>query len=140
MSDARDKIPSPPGFPLIGNVLDIQNEVPTKGFEDLIDIYGPIIRLNLFGKELTAVANVSLVEEVCDETRFWKAQSENAADLKKNQETPNGIFVAPSEEDWDWQMAHRILMPAFGPLSVERMFDEMVSFSIRIARNQKAET
>ena len=36
----------------------------------------------------------------------------------------DGLFTAyPGEHNWD--VAHRTLMPAFGPLSIRSMFDEM---------------
>jgi cytochrome P450 / NADPH-cytochrome P450 reductase len=36
----------------------------------------------------------------------------------------DGLFTAfPGEHNWE--VAHRVLMPAFGPLSIRGMFDEM---------------
>jgi cytochrome P450/NADPH-cytochrome P450 reductase len=124
MADARNNIPSPRGLPLIGNILDIQNEVPLHGIERLLDIYGPIIKLNLFGNERITVGSADLLEELCDEKRFWKTPSDGLASLK-DKDKNSGLFTAPSEEDMDWQQAHRTLMPAFGPLSIQQMFDEM---------------
>jgi cytochrome P450/NADPH-cytochrome P450 reductase len=124
MADARNNIPSPRGLPLIGNILDIQNEVPIHGIERLLDIYGPIIKLNLFGNERITVGSADLLEELCDEKRFWKTPSDGLASLK-DKDKSSGLFTAPSEEDMDWQQAHRTLMPAFGPLSIQQMFDEM---------------
>jgi cytochrome P450/NADPH-cytochrome P450 reductase len=34
-----------------------------------------------------------------------------------------GLFGAKSENDDDWGQAHRILMPAFGPMAIQGMFD-----------------
>lgn len=36
----------------------------------------------------------------------------------------DGLFTAKNEEE-NWGLAHRILMPAFGPVSIRGMFDEM---------------
>ena len=33
-------IPSPPGLPLLGNIADIDSELPVKSFSHLADIYG----------------------------------------------------------------------------------------------------
>lgn len=127
--DARSNIPGPPGLPLIGNILDIQGEVPIFAIEKLTDIYGPIIKLNLLGKERIVVADVDLLEQVCDEKRFWKTPGDGAASLSKSDKGSSGLFTAPSEDDMDWQQAHRTLMPAFGPISINGMFDEMVCYS-----------
>lgn len=128
MADARENIPSPPGLPIIGNILDIQNEVPIHGLEHVLDIYGPIIKLNILGNERITIGSVELVEELCDEKRFWKTPGDGLAALKRGDRSgsrANGLFTAPSEEDMDWQQAHRTLMPAFGPLSIQQMFGEM---------------
>jgi cytochrome P450/NADPH-cytochrome P450 reductase len=37
----------------------------------------------------------------------------------------DGLFTARGEEEENWGIAHRILMPAFGPLSIQGMFDDM---------------
>ncbi len=113
-------IPGPAGLPLIGNLLDIQGDVPIQMLERLADIYGPIFKLRLPGSEGIFVAGFDLFDELCDETRFFKfVQSA----LKSEGGKPNGLFGSPSEKDEDWGVAHRVLMPAFGPLAIEGMFD-----------------
>lgn len=125
MTNARDNIPSPPGLPLLGNILDVQNEVPIYGLERLIDIHGPIFKLNILGNERIFIGSAELVEELCDEKRFWKTPGDGLAALNRKKDAAVGLFTAPSEEDHDWQQAHRTLMPAFGPLSIQGMFGEM---------------
>ncbi|KAK4888228.1 hypothetical protein LTR27_012838 [Elasticomyces elasticus] len=129
MASARDNIPSPRGLPFVGNVLTIQDEVPIHGVERLTELYGPIVKFNIFGKERICIASVELLEELCDEKRFWKTPSDALSALSKEKsdaERPRpGLFTAPSEDHEDWQQAHRTLMPAFGPLSIQQMFDEM---------------
>jgi len=114
-------IPSPRGLPLVGNLFDINDEVPTRALERLADQYGPIFKIRILGTEKIVVANHELFEELCDETRFCKATGGGLANL--NRGGPPGLFTAPDETSPDWQQAHRILMPAFGPLSVRAMFD-----------------
>ena len=116
-------IPSPPGLPLIGNLLDVKDEVPTRALEKLVDKYGPIFKLRLKGVDRIIVADYDLFEEMCDETRFCKVTPPGLAALKDAGSGPQGLFTAPHEKDPDWGQAHRILMPAFGPLSVRAMFD-----------------
>ena len=53
------------------------------------------------------------MDEVCDEERFSKMVSAGLAEIR------NGVH--PGEENW--AIAHRILVPAFGPLMIRGMFD-----------------
>ena len=125
MADSHENIPSPPGLPIIGNILELQNEVPIHGMERILDIYGPIVKLNILGKERITIGSVELLAELCDEKRFWKTPGDGLASLSQRRGGHSGLFSAPTEEDMDWQQAHRTLMPAFGPLSIQQMFDEM---------------
>ena len=83
------------------------------------------MKLNLLGKERIVVGNVELLEELCDEKRFWKTPGDGVSSLKSKQDSRSGLFGAPTEDSVDWQQAHRTLMPAFGPLSIQQMFGEM---------------
>ncbi|EME89186.1 uncharacterized protein MYCFIDRAFT_27347 [Pseudocercospora fijiensis CIRAD86] len=122
----RDNIPSPPGLPIVGNLLDIQDEVPIRGLENIADTYGGMFKLNIMGRERLFAANVALLDELCDESRFWKAPGDGLNPLNQGGGGGSkGLFTAESEETMDWQLAHRILMPAFGPLAIQDMFDEM---------------
>ncbi|OCK85393.1 NADPH--cytochrome P450 reductase-like protein [Lepidopterella palustris CBS 459.81] len=116
-------IPSPPALPFIGNLLDIKDDVPTRALERLADKYGGIFKVSLRGQDRIVIASYDLFEELCDETRFCKITPPGLAAL--NRGGPSGLFSASHEKDPDWGQAHRILMPAFGPVPVRGMFDEM---------------
>ena len=119
-------IPSPPGLPIIGNLLDVMNNdaedhYTLRPMERLAEEYGPIYKLRIKGMERILISNHELFEEVCDETQFFKA-APPALSSGKGGGTP-GLFTAPTEKHPDWAQAHRILMPAFGPTSIRNMFD-----------------
>lgn len=132
MGTARDNIPVPRGLPILGNILDIQDEVPIYGLERLFDIHGPIVNFNILGRSRLMVGNVALLSEICDEKRFWKTPSDALDSLRDDPDDATGLFTASSEDEMDWQLAHRILMPAFGPLSIQQMFDEMYDISTQM--------
>jgi cytochrome P450/NADPH-cytochrome P450 reductase len=68
------------------------------------------------------ISTHELFAEVCDETRFEKHL---VAPLKQlRQVVGDGLFTAHTEEV-NWEIAHRTLMPAFGPLPIQGMFPEM---------------
>ncbi|THY18852.1 putative P450 monooxygenase [Aureobasidium pullulans] len=114
-------IPSPSGYPLLGNVLEIDPENPTQSLARLAAIHGPIFRLRLPAERIL-VGNYACAEGLFDEKRFQKAvtgpleQVRNAAH--------DGLFTAYPDEP-NWAIAHRTLMPAFGPLPIRSMFGEM---------------
>ena len=79
---------------------------------------GPIFKLWL-PAERTFVGSYALAKELYDEKRFQKAVSGPLAQVRVA--TGDGLFTArPGEHNWE--IAHRILMPAFGPLSINSMF------------------
>jgi cytochrome P450 / NADPH-cytochrome P450 reductase len=120
------ELPGPSGLPLIGNILDIQDEVPLHALERMVDVYGPVYRLKLPGGEKAFCGGFKIFDELCDETKFFKVAPKNLQSLGRR---PNkGLFTAPTEKHEDWGVAHRVLMPAFGPLAIQDMFGGMPKF------------
>jgi cytochrome P450 / NADPH-cytochrome P450 reductase len=135
-------IPSPPGLPIVGNIFDIDTDTPLKTLEAYADQYGErvkranmvlyqdsgwrpisigeIFTLKLGGKELVVVSTYALVNEVCNEKRFAKQVAAALEQIRNG--TGDGLFTAYTGEE-NWGIAHRILIPAFGPLSIRGMFD-----------------
>jgi len=112
-------IPGPKALPILGNMLDVRNEDGAhKAMEDLTEIYGEVYRLSLAGKNFVCISSAELLRTFTDE-RQWDKVPPPALDEPGK---PRSLFLARTD-DPDWGQAHRILMPAFGPLSVERMFD-----------------
>ena len=119
-------IPRPKGDPLIGNLRSIDGDAPIQGLMRQARIMGPIFQLELFGKMLTLVSSQALINELSDEKRFDKrvhATLKNIRDF-----AGDGLFTAKTEEP-NWAKAHHILMPAFGPLGMRGMFDEMLDIA-----------
>ncbi|EGE03825.1 hypothetical protein TEQG_02858 [Trichophyton equinum CBS 127.97] len=117
-----EPIPGPAPLPIVGNAynLDLVNSFTT--FGNLTDTYGPIFKLTLGGEEKIFITTQSLMDEVCNEKRFSKLVAGSLAQIRNG--VQDGLFTAhPGEHNWE--IAHRVLMPAFGPLSIRAMFDEM---------------
>ncbi|KAG8773052.1 hypothetical protein FRC12_002757 [Ceratobasidium sp. 428] len=114
-------IPQPPTIPFIGNVKSINPEIPINSFMLLTKQYGEIYKLDMLGKEVVVVTSVALAQEVLDEKRFHKGIPPALVEVDK---IGTGLFTA-SHGDPEWGIAHRILMPIFGPLSIREMFDDM---------------
>jgi cytochrome P450/NADPH-cytochrome P450 reductase len=122
-------IPEPPGFPIIGNIAEIDKELPMRSFDELATKYGEIYRLRFPGRTMVLVSTHALVNEVCDEKRFKKIPGGALAEVRNG--VHDGLFTAQLEEP-NWGIAHRVLMPAFGPISIRGMFDEMHDISTQL--------
>lgn len=122
MATATAPIPGPSGLPLVGNItsLDANNQI--KSFQDLQKEFGDIYKLDILNFRLVVVSTHALVDEVCDEKRFKKVPNNVLLEIRHG--VHDGLFTAYLEEK-NWGIAHRVLMPAFGPLTIRNMFDEM---------------
>ena len=81
---------------------------------------GPIFELRLPFGNLIVVSNHELFDEICDEKRFTKKNGWALLELR--QALHDGLVTAhPGEHAWG--VAHRTLVPSFGPLAIRDMFD-----------------
>ncbi|GJC94608.1 cytochrome P450 [Colletotrichum higginsianum] len=76
------------------------------------------------------VSTRALVNETCDEKRFKKSVNRALSQIRNG--VHDGLFTARMGEE-NWGIAHRVLMPAFGPLSIRSMFDEMHDIASQLA-------
>ncbi|KAL1844507.1 hypothetical protein VTK73DRAFT_2395 [Phialemonium thermophilum] len=130
MADKTEPIPSPPGLPVLGNINDIDADFPLGSMLNLADKYGPIYRLSLAGRTVVVLSTQALVNEACDEKRFRKGISGVLVEIRNA--VHDGLFTARIDEP-NWGIAHRILMPAFGPAKIQSMFGEMHDIASQLA-------
>lgn len=67
------------------------------------------------------ISSQQLVDEVFDEERFAKVVSGGLNEIRNG--VHDGLFTANYPGEENWAVAHRVLVPAFGPLSIRGMFD-----------------
>jgi cytochrome P450/NADPH-cytochrome P450 reductase len=115
-------IPQPRSLPFVGNLPDIDMNAPVQSMMRLAAAHGPIFRLTLGGTTITILGSQELVDEACDESRFAKKIHRPLQVIRDF--AGDGLFTAYNEEP-NWATAHRLLMPAFGPLGILGMFDRM---------------
>ncbi|KIW60731.1 hypothetical protein PV05_00925 [Exophiala xenobiotica] len=124
-----EPIPAPRPLPILGNALDLDAEFPMTSLMNLSAQYGEIFKLTLGGHDRVFVCSQQLVNEMCDEKRFQKAVT--GALLQIRGAVHDGLFTAfPGEHNWE--VAHRALMPAFGPMPISNMFDEMYDIATQL--------
>ncbi len=124
---------SPPGrsrnrgpIPILGNLFDVDGGAPIQSLMPLAAQYGPIFKITILGYTMIWLSSQELVSEVCDETRFSKQVHNSLLELRAL--AGDGLFTAFGTEP-NWGLAHRLLMPAFGPLGVRGMFGRMLDIA-----------
>ncbi|RMD39764.1 hypothetical protein DV735_g5360, partial [Chaetothyriales sp. CBS 134920] len=122
-------VPQPPSLPLLGNIREIDRNNKLISLIQLSKKYGEIYKLNLFGDEVYIISSVNLLNELCDEKRFHKSHSAALVEVRNG--IGDGLFTAYHGEH-NWGVAHRTLVPAFGPIGIHDMFDEMYDISTQL--------
>ncbi|KAJ7181531.1 fatty acid hydroxylase [Mycena crocata] len=115
-------IPQPPTIPFIGNVTALDKDVPLHSYVLLAKTYGEIYQLNILGTNVVSINSHALVNEVSDETRFKKQVAAGLLEVRNL--AGDGLFTAFNEES-AWGVAHRLLMPALGPIAIKGMMEGM---------------
>ncbi|KAK8059172.1 Bifunctional P-450:NADPH-P450 reductase [Apiospora saccharicola] len=126
-----EPIPQPPKAPLVGNLGDVDVKFPLDSMANLANKYGPIFKLSFPGLDMVVMSGWDLVHEVCDDSRFKKSIKGEVEELRAA--VNDGLFTSTGEEEENWGVAHRVLMTAFGPLSIRNMFDEMHEIASQLA-------
>ncbi|TVT39764.1 cytochrome P450, partial [Amycolatopsis rhizosphaerae] len=121
------EIPQPHPAPLVGNLPAMDQREPVQGLMRLAGELGPIFRLDLpGGRRMVVLSSQELVHEVCDQERFEKMLHQPLRQVREF--AGDGLFTAETREH-NWQIAHRILMPAFGPVALREMFGGMADIA-----------
>ncbi|KAH8660283.1 cytochrome P450 [Xylariales sp. PMI_506] len=123
-------VPGPLSLPLIKNILSIDPQNNSRSLHQLADQYGDIYRFEVPGSRQIVVCSHALVDEVCDEKRFMKVPKAVLEQVRNG--VHDGLFTAHIDEP-NWGIAHRVLMPAFGPMGIRDMFDEMHDVAAQLA-------
>ena len=122
----QGKIPQPKQIPILGNTHLLSSDEPVQSLQAMAADFGEIYRLNLAGTDLIVVSSQRLVNELCDEARFEKKLHRPLQEIRAF--AGDALFTAETEEP-NWQKAHRILMPVFGPVAIRDMFDGMLDIA-----------
>ncbi|HNI43296.1 MAG TPA: cytochrome P450, partial [Chitinophagales bacterium] len=121
-----DKIPQPKVYPIVKNVLELDTDAPVQSMMRLAQEFGGIYKLEMGDDNAIIISDPDLVNEVCDETRFDKKVHRPLEKIRDF--AGDGLFTAYTQEA-NWEKAHRILVPAFGPSAIKSMFPQMLDIA-----------
>jgi cytochrome P450/NADPH-cytochrome P450 reductase len=121
-----DDIPHPQRLPIIGNLLDMDINNPVQGMLKIAEQYGPVFKMTVPNLEVIFVTSQALVNELCDESRFDKSVHLPLEKLRTI--AKDGLFTAYTREP-NWAKANHILMPAFNPVAIRKMFPKMMDIA-----------
>ncbi|KAK2012892.1 cytochrome P450 [Colletotrichum eremochloae] len=131
MTTEEVPIPEPWGLPFLGHIAEFNPENTMDDILRLADTFGEVYRLRFpGGKTLVMFSTHALINELCDESRFKKTLNNVLSEVRNI--ANDGLFTAKLDEP-NWGIAHRILIPAFGPVTIRGMFDEMVDVASQMA-------
>lgn len=119
-------IPQPPLKPVIGNLSQIDGNAPIQSFMNLARTYGSFFKMRILDRDFYIASSQELVNELCDEKRFNKRVHKSLEEIRSF--AGDGLFTAYNSEP-NWAKAHRILIPAFGPIAIRGMFDRMLDIA-----------
>ena len=123
-------IPSPRGWPLVGNLLQIPRGGLTQHVMRLAADYDGVFELDFAGFRSPFVTSAKIVAEISDEKRFRKVIGPPLSILRPL--AGDGLFTAEGDEP-NWSKAHRILTPAFGQRARRGYFDAMLEVALQLA-------
>jgi cytochrome P450 / NADPH-cytochrome P450 reductase len=101
--------------PFIGNIASFNFDAPLKTTLKFANTYGDIFRFHIGSVGVVVVSSHAFVDEACDEKRFVKIPSGPLHQTRNG--VNDGLFTAKIDEP-AWGIAHRVLMPAFGPMGI----------------------
>ncbi|MEU1503146.1 cytochrome P450 [Streptomyces sp. NPDC005732] len=122
-------IPGPKPLPVVGNLLEMLTapQATTPEFAaDYHGKYGGIFALTVGGKRYIFASHHELVAEMCSSPLWSKAVHDSLEQLRGL--GGDGLFTAYTDEP-NWGKAHRLLMPAFGPMAMKDCFPQMLDIA-----------
>ncbi|KAH7322430.1 cytochrome P450 [Stachybotrys elegans] len=126
-------IPTPPHkhyFGMLGHLADLDRTLPVRSYWQFMDQYAPIFQMDLgMTYPRVFVGSRELVNEMADDSRFTKFTHRLHQEMRAV--FGDGLFSAEST-DKAWWKAHRLLVPALGPIGLSKMFDDMQDIAAQL--------
>jgi cytochrome P450 len=120
--------PGPRGWPLVGNMFQIEVPRLHTQLEAWAAAYGPIYRLRMLFRDTLVVSRADLVAAIFrDRPDGWSRLGTMQAVLRET--GTNGVFTAEGD---DWRRQRRLVMAAFDPGHLKRYFPSLLRVTERL--------
>jgi cytochrome P450 len=111
-------LPGPRGWPLLGNLLQIDLPSMHLQLEAWADTWGPLYRIRLANRDVLVVTRPDLIASMLrDRPDGWRRLSKTRAVL--DEMGPPGLFAAEGDP---WRRQRRLVASAFAPGPLKRYF------------------
>jgi len=127
-------IPGPRGWPLLGNMPQLDVPRIHTQFEEWAAHYGPIYRVRFLFQDALVVSRPDLVAAIFrDRPDGWRRHSVIQSVL--NETGVSGVFSAEGD---DWRRQRRLVMAAFDPGHMKSYFPSLLRVTERLKRQLDA--
>ena len=123
-------LPGPRGLPVVGNFFDIDIARAHTILDRWADRYGPIFRFRIVHRDVIAIADVDLINEILRDRPegFRRRKSLQDAMIELG---VNGVFGA---EGADWRRQRKLAMHALNTKHLREFFDRLGQVTSRLHR------
>ncbi|MET8978364.1 cytochrome P450 [Streptomyces sp. NPDC004539] len=121
--------PEPTSVPVADISATGPGRTPVQQVMELMREHGPVLVRRLHGRDTLFVADLDLVTDLADETRFAKHVGPALENVREF--AADGLFTAYGDEP-NWAKAHDILMPAFALGSMRTYHPVMLKVARRL--------
>ena len=116
------QIPELASLPFLGST-DVDRTTMHASYSRLAEIHGEVFSFYMGAEHTIVVNSYDVYNDLCDETRFEKRPAGGQREMRNA--VGDGLFTAFNDEE-NWAVAHRILMPEFGPVSSTPYFSSLM--------------
>jgi cytochrome P450 len=122
-------LPGPPGWPLLGNSLQVTPARIHRDVERWAATYGPLFRMRLGRQHQLVIADHELLSAVMRDRPDGFRRSPFTSQIGAEMGLPQGLFSAEGD---DWRRQRRMVMASFAPGHVRAYFPSLVKVALRL--------
>jgi cytochrome P450/NADPH-cytochrome P450 reductase len=82
------------------------------------DRFGPLVEISLLGKIIVGTNDPNIAEIFAKESEYFTKKITKSGLGEVKEFAGQGLFTTDTDE-MDWQLAHKLLMPAFSPRAIK---------------------
>jgi len=124
-----EDLPGPPGWPLLGNTLQVTPARIHRDVEQWALQYGPLFRIRLGRHDQLVVADHELLAAVMRDRPDGFRRSPFTSRIGAEMGLPQGVFSAEGD---DWRRQRRMVMASFAPGHVRAYFPSLLRCTLRL--------